>query len=123
MVLRSGIKWFGHVLAVYLIPAIMGTFIFSAAENLDLFEDRVCETVSGGFFSPPDHAIDWLIEDTAVISGAGDYSSSPRGRVPRVLMPARPQSTGLFPFQSLPRTIKQTPCSTVKDTILLKLRI
>jgi hypothetical protein len=123
MVLRSGMKWSGHILAVYLIPAVMGSFIFSAVESLDLFEHTVCQTISDGFYTPIDRAIDWLIDNTAMISGADEYSSSLRCKIPRVLMPACLRNTGVFPLQSLPQTIKQIQCSNIKDTILLKLRI
>jgi hypothetical protein len=123
MVLFRGKKWSCYLLVAHLIFAIVGTLSFSTAENLELFESAAHQTVSGEFFSPPD-TTDWLIEDTVIISGAGEYSPSPlRNGTLRIIMPSGVQNARGLPAPSPLRIIGQTQYSAVKNTILVKLRI
>ncbi|MDR2176680.1 MAG: hypothetical protein LBP20_01395 [Treponema sp.] len=123
MVLLFGKKWPCYILAAHLTLAMMGTFTFSIVENLDTFS-LMNKAASGGFFTLQDCSIDWLIEDTAVISRASEYSSfSLRGGIVRVLMALGIQSAGAFLVQSAVRTTGRAQYPNIKNTILVKLRI
>jgi hypothetical protein len=124
MVLFSGKKWPRRILAVYLILVIMGTFIFSMAENLDFSGMNINQTVSGGFFASIEYTIDWLIEDTTIISKANGYPSSPlRNGTLRIFMFLGIHTAGIFLSQLLLKKIKIDNISILKNTIPLKLRI
>jgi hypothetical protein len=124
MVLFSGKKWPRRTLAVYLMLAIMGTFIFSMVENLDFPEMDKDQTVSGGFFTSIEYTIDWLIEDITIISKAGGHSFSPlRNGTLRMFMLFSIQTVGIFLVQLLLKKIKIDNSSILKNTIPLKLRI
>ncbi|MDR2136133.1 MAG: hypothetical protein LBO76_05915 [Treponema sp.] len=102
---------------------MMGTFAFSMADNLDFFDFLANRVVSGGALSSADHAVDWLIEDTPVISGAAERAPSPlRSGTLRMLMPPGIQNAGAFLAQP-PLTSRHAQYSNIKPAILLKLRI
>ncbi|MDR2178318.1 MAG: hypothetical protein LBP20_09820 [Treponema sp.] len=116
-------KWLCHILVAGLVPAVMGMFAFSIAENFDLFYFAQNPAVPDGVFSSLEHDIDWLIEDTVIISGVNGRSrSSPHGGSVRIFMPPGIQSAGTFLVQP-PLAAGQKQYFNIKPAILLKLRI
>ncbi|MDR2485166.1 MAG: hypothetical protein LBD55_07215 [Treponema sp.] len=110
--------------AIYLVFAILGTGTFAMT---DTFRFDLCDEyapVTDEFFTSQDHRIDWLIENTALIGRAKGHSPSPLGNgTLRIFMPLGIQYPGPAKVQLSVQTIKKIPYLTVKNTILLKLRI
>lgn len=110
--------------AAHLVFAIMGTFAFSMADTFDFSEFEENQTVSGGFLTSIEYAVDWLIEDTTKIGRADRYSSSPlRNGTARTSTPPGIQNAGIFSLQSSLKAIKKVQYPNIRDAILLKLRI
>jgi hypothetical protein len=124
MVLFAAGKWPGLILASYLVLAIAGSFTFAVAEDLAFDEPGETWQPSSGCFTPINHPIDWLAEETAAISKGQTYSFSPlRYGGLRIFLPTRPHSAGKSLEQSSLNPLNKTTFFTIKNTILLKLRI
>jgi sorbitol-specific phosphotransferase system component IIC len=124
MIRNTGEKCSKLILPVYLIFAIIGTFIISAGEA-SIFEHSNKDIIdSGRYFSSISCAVDWLAEDTPTIGKAFRFSnSSLRNGLLRVFMFAGTIAIALhFAGMNL-KIIKNDNISLVKNHILLKLRI
>ena len=124
MVLFRGKQWPRLALAAYLAAAIMGTAAFTVAEIYDFGQLGENGPVSKGSFRSINHTIDWLAESTTTIGRAKGQGYSPaRNGTPHTFMFFGPQNAGLSPVQLSLHAINKTPCSNIKNAILLKLRI
>jgi hypothetical protein len=86
-------KQFYPFMAALLVFAVFGSLVFSKAEVPNNFEMGGKKPYSKGVFTPFDHTIYWLAEETSVVSKAKKNSSSLWNGSPRVLMPVDIQST------------------------------
>jgi hypothetical protein len=124
MALVLGRKWLRLILAAYLAVAVLGIFTFIATEPLRSIDFWGDKPVSGGFFTPIDLSIDCLAEGTTIMSKARGHSFSPlRAGALRMAAPPGAQYTGTVPVQSSFRAIETVNHRTIKNAILLKLRI
>jgi hypothetical protein len=117
-------KWPRLILAAYLACAIMGMFTFAAVEpfrSADLWEDGITSGVS---LIQHDLSADTSIEGEPVITNGRGYSfSPPRNGSPRTVMLPGTRDTGsVIAYPSL-QVIEKINRLTVKNSILLKLRI
>ena len=120
----NGDKWHKSVLLVYLILAIMGSFAFSTDMSFSY------EITSNDFLgsscniSSISHAIDWLAEDTPIISKAHKYSNAPlRNGLFRVFTFAGIIGIAMFLTKSNFIVNKNDNFRIIKNLVPLKLRI
>jgi hypothetical protein len=117
-------KWPRLILAAYLACAVMGIFTLGAVEPLrsaDFWEDGPSSGVS---VTQQDLGPESPIEGELAISKArGHLFSSLRNSSPRTVMPSGTQDAGSVLVQSSLRAIEKTNHPTIKNVILLKLRI
>jgi hypothetical protein len=117
-------KWSHLILAAYLVFAIMGTFTFAAAEpfrSVDFLEN---ESSSGASISQQDLSADTPIEGEPVITNGRGYSFSLlRNGSLRTAMPLGTRDAGSVIAQTSLSAIQKINHFTIKNTILLKLRI
>ena len=70
-------KWSKLILPVYLMLAVICSFVFSTDQAL-LYEKSEKDILgSGSYFSLIAHTVDWLAEDAPTISKVYKYSNSP----------------------------------------------
>ena len=81
-------KQFYPLMAALLMFAVFGLLIFSSAEMPNTFETGGRKPYSKSAFTPFDHTVYWLAEETSTINRAkrNSYSAVWNG-TPRVLMP------------------------------------
>ena len=77
MHLTAGGKWLKSVLMVYLVLAIIGSFAFSAGQTFSYVKSDKDVLSSNIYFSSINHVVDWLAEDTPIVSKAQRNSNSP----------------------------------------------
>jgi len=121
MFLSAEKKRFYSVKVSILVIAIFGAFAFSITETSNTIELDGNKPYSNGIFSPVNHTIDWLTEDTYTVGRAGKTSSSAIQN--GLLMPVEIHSNGeRFIFFSAHTAKSDYSCNN-KNTIRLKLRI
>lgn len=107
-----------------LVITIFGTFAFSMTEIPNTPGSAGNKPCSSGIFSPVDHTIDWLAEDTPTVSRANKTSSSAMWNwLPRLLTPVQIHSTAEHLIAFSAYTAKSGYFYNNKNTIQLKLRI
>lgn len=114
-------KRFYQIVVSILVIAILGTFAFSITETADTIGLAGNKPYSNGIFSPVNHTIDWLAEDTHTVSRAGKTSSSSVQN--GLLMPVEIHSNGEHFIFFSAHTVKSNYSCIDKKTIQLKLRI
>ncbi|MDR0688858.1 MAG: hypothetical protein LBG08_01125 [Spirochaetaceae bacterium] len=107
------------VLASALVFVIMGAFTFAAVEPFVSgdFEDR--GPISEGFFSQVDYTVDCLAEGVSIMNKARGASFSPL----RGVISLEIKNIGTALSHCSLKTIEKTNHLTIKNPILLKLRI
>jgi len=117
-------KRFYPIVVSILVITILGTFAFSMTEipdTLGLAGNKPC---SKGIFSPVDHTIDWLAEDTPPAGSFNKTSSSAaRNSLSRLLTSVEIYSTAEYLIAFSIYTAKSDYVNNNKNTIQLKLRI
>ncbi|GHV07353.1 hypothetical protein FACS189485_17570 [Spirochaetia bacterium] len=117
-------KWPCLILAACLTVAIMGLFTFAAAEPLRSVDSRDDDPFSENFFTSIDITIDCLAEGETIMSRARAYSFSPlRTGSLRILMLIGLQYAGFVLIQSSLKKSEKVNYLTMKNALLLKLRI
>ena len=125
MVLNVEKKWQKLILPVYLILAVICSFVFSTDQAL-LYEKSEKDILgSGSYFSSlATHTIDWLAEDAPTISKVHKYSNSPlRSGLLRVFVLAGLIGIALFLAKSNFKINKNNNLPIVKKLVPLKLLI
>ncbi|MCL1927360.1 MAG: hypothetical protein FWG07_01015 [Treponema sp.] len=124
MSLNAGNKRLKSVLLVYLILAITGSFAFSTGQSFSYEKINNDILGSGRNISSITHIIDWLAEDTPVISKAHKYSNTPlRSGLLRIFTLTGTIGIAMFLVKSNFSMIKNTTFLTVNYLVPLKLRI
>lgn len=117
-------KWPHLILAAYLAFAIMGIFTFAAVEPLRSVDFLEGGNSSGVSITQQDLSADAPIEGEPVITnGRGHSFSSLRTGSLRTLLSLGTRDAGSVVAQTPLRVIEKINHSTIKSTILLKLRI
>jgi hypothetical protein len=122
MIAWSEKKWPHLIVAVYLILAIPGMYIFAemAAHHFDDF----MEMTPDNFFVSMDQAIDCQAEASPGLSRAGRYSLFPlRNSSLRITVLPETHHGGTVFFNSSFKAITKTNRGNIKNSIPLKLRI
>ena len=121
---NAGDKRLKSVLLVYLMLAIIGSFAFSICQDFS-FETANKDTLgSGNNISSVTHAIDWLAEDTLIVSKAHKFSNSTvRNGLLRIFTLAGIITIAMIPAQSNLRKYKNNNFPEIKNLVPLKLRI
>jgi hypothetical protein len=114
-------KWPRLILAAYLSLAVMGIFFFAATEPLRIIGCWEDGLASGITVTQYDLLAESPVEGEPVISKARGHLFS-SGSL-RIVMPLGTRDTGFVPAQSYLRVIENVNHLTIKNTILLKLRI
>ncbi|MDR1143769.1 MAG: hypothetical protein LBK77_06065 [Spirochaetaceae bacterium] len=108
-------------LALYLILAVAGSFTISRGEFFYAAHDP---DVAEKFFAPGDYPADCLPGNALVIRrNSGSAGSVLRALSPRIIMQAGVELTEAAIVRSPFHTNVKTAYFTIKDSILLKLRI
>ncbi|MDR2596629.1 MAG: hypothetical protein LBC76_04825 [Treponema sp.] len=113
-------KRFYSIKVSVLVIAIFGTFAFSITET-NTIELAGNKPYPNSIFSPVNHTIDWLSEDTHTVGRAGKTSSSAIQN--GLLMPVEIHSNGEHFIFFSAHTAKSNYSCNNKNTIQLKLRI
>ena len=124
MVLNTDQKCVKIVPMAYLILAIIGSFAFSTSEFFRI--DASCKDILGSksYFSSITHAVDWLAEDTPIISKAYKTSNSPlRHGLLRYFTLTGITGIAIFPVIPNFKINKNDSFPVIKKLIPLKLRI
>ena len=112
------------ILSGYLIFATMGTFTFATAETFRFDESPEEALMSERVFTELDYTIDWLLEETTIISSVNNLASPIGHGSLRMLALLGVQSFLLSSaLLSLLQIIQKKSYLAIKNTILLKLRI
>ncbi|MDR2922463.1 MAG: hypothetical protein LBU85_03855 [Treponema sp.] len=111
-------------ISLVFVLAVSGAFIFSVFENPLDFEPDGNKPYSNGIITPVDNVIDWLAENTSIITKVNKHSSSLlRNGLLRVLKSVGLHSDADYITVFSLRTAKINHFLFSKKTILLKLRI
>ncbi|MDR2729955.1 MAG: hypothetical protein LBB81_03540 [Treponema sp.] len=118
-------KRFYPIVVSILVIAIFGTFAFSITEIPNTPHGLAGnKPYSKGIFSPVDHTIDWLAEDTPTVGRTNKTSSSAmRNALPRLLIPVEIHSSAKYLIAFCIHTAKSNYFHNNKNTIQLNLRI
>jgi hypothetical protein len=117
-------KWPRLILAAYLAFAVMGIFTFAATESLRSVDFWENVSASGVFVTQQDLIAESPVEGEPVIGKARGHLFSPlRNGSLRIVMPLGTRDTGSVLAQSSLRAIEKVNHLTIKNAILLKLRI
>jgi hypothetical protein len=102
----------------------MGTFTFATAETFRFDKPPEEALMSERVFTELDYTIDWLLEETTIISSVNNHASSIGPGSLRMLALLGAQSFWLSSaLLSLLQIIQKKSYLAIKNTILLKLRI
>jgi len=116
----AGKKRLYPIVVLLLVITICGTFAFSITETCNTSGATGNKPYSNGIFSPVDHTVDWLAEDTPA-SGRANKASSYAMR--NWLTHNHIHNTAEYLFAFPVHTIKSDCFYNNKNTIQLKLRI
>jgi len=109
-------------ITLYLVIAVMGAFVFTAAEPFQKFDGR--DTFSGGFLSSVNQAADCLAETTVTINRVNVCSSAPMcNGWQRIFLPSGIQNTGTHLIGVSIKTADEYLVPIQKNTIPIKLQI
>jgi hypothetical protein len=112
------------ILLAYLMLAVTGFFAVPTGEIFQVGGSSTDGLNSSGFYSSISRTIDWLGEDTTTIGKAFASSSSPqRNGLFRVFMIIGIIAAVIHSMCLYFHLIKKNHISSIKNTILLKLRI
>jgi len=124
MNLNAGEKRLKNILMVYLILAIISSFVLSARQTF-LYEKPNKDTLGSNiYFSSIVQNIDWLAEDTPAVSKAYKYSNNPlRNSLFRVFTLTGIIGIAVFLAKSNFKINKNDNFPIIKNLVPLKLRI
>ena len=109
-------------ITLYLVIAVTGAFVFSAAEPFQNFDSK--DMFSGGFLSSVSHSADCLAETTVTINRVNVHSSAPLcSGWQRIFLPSGIQNTGTYLTGVSIQTADEYLVPIQKNAILIKLRI
>jgi len=112
------------VLLAYLVLALIGSSAISAGEAFCFEYSNNDSIYSGKYFSSINYFIDWLAGDVLTIRKTNDFSNSPlRNRSLRVFTFAGAIATAICLMGANFQTLNKDNNPTIKNLILLKLRI
>ena len=124
MNLNAGGKWLKSVFLVYLALAIISSFAFSTGQDFSYQKTKKDILGSGNNISSIAHTIDWLAEDTPIISKAYKYSNAPlRNGLFRVFTLAGIIGIAMFLTKSNFIVNKNDNFRIIKNLVPLKLLI
>jgi hypothetical protein len=116
-------RQFYPLVAALLVFAVFGSLVFSKAEMSNNFETEGKKPYSKGVFSPFDHTVYWLVEETSILSKAKKNSFSAMWNgMPRILMPVEISTAECLSTLSIYIT-HHIYFSNINNAIPLKLRI
>ncbi|MDR1058303.1 MAG: hypothetical protein LBL43_02020 [Treponema sp.] len=112
------------LLAVYLIIVVSAVFLFTEVESIRSFELETPGAISGSCYTSPAAAVDCLAVIPKTGQNTAESAVSPfRVGVPRFLVPSGAYNDITAFFKSPFAGKIQANSFTIKDSILLKLRI
>ena len=124
MNLNAGGKWLKSVFLVYLALAIISSFAFSTGQDFSYQKTKKDILGSGNNISSIAHTIDWLAEDTPIISKARNFSNTTlRNGLLRIFILPGIIGMALFLAKSNLKIIKNGTVLVIKNLVPLKLRI
>ena len=124
MNLNAADKRLKSFLLVYLVLSIIGSFVFSIGQDFSYETTNKDILGSVNNISSISHTIDWLAEDTPVISKAHKFSNTTvRDGLLRLFVPAGIINIAMFSAQSNVKTYKNNNFPKIKNLVPLKLRI
>ena len=117
-------KWLKLFLLTYLVLALIGSSAISAGEAFCFDYSNSDSISSGKYFSSTNRFIDWLAGDILTMRKTGGFSNSPlRNRLLRVFTLAGTIATAVYLVGANLQTLNNGNNQTIKNLILLRLRI
>ena len=124
MILNAKGKWFKLAFLVYLILAIIGSFILSTDKPFQFVNFNKDSLGARSYFSSITLAVDWMVENSPTISKAHRYSNPHlRNGFLRVFTLVGIIGIAIFSAKSNCKINKNKNYPLMKNPILLKLRI